>query len=378
MQMVESIREAALDLGCAGFGITTAEPFTEVGSTIELRRAAGLSGKLQFTYKDAETATTIRKSFPWAERLIVVSWPYMPAAGNPGEPDVVTGRVARFASRDHYVGLRKALSSIQDLLCDKGWKAEVVVDDDRMVDRAAAVRAGIGWWGKSTMVLDPRNGPWLLLGSVVTNAVLATTTPMVRDCGTCDACIPACPTGAIIAPGVLDASRCLAHWTQMGGNIPRELREPMGDRIYGCDDCLDACPPGIKQMATAETGAGRVDLLQLLATDDRSLLSAYTHFYLPRRNARYLRRNALVAIGNIAAAALKTRSISSGQIERTTGVLAGYLGDPDEVYRIHAAWALGRAKLPQAQALLQHQLRRERVDSVADEIREALNDLQGR
>lgn len=375
MELVQSLRAVAEEMGCAGLGIATAEPFDEVGRDIESRRAAGLSGKLQFTYKDPATATDLQRSFPWAERIVAVSWPYMPAAGNPGPGAFPTGRIARFATEDHYQGLRDVLAAIGDLLRDSGWMAVPVLDDDRLVDRAAAVRSGIGWWGKSTMVLDPRNGPWLLLGSVVTDAPLTITEPMIRDCGTCVACIPACPTGAIIAPGVLDASRCLAHWTQMGGVIPRELRAPMGDRIYGCDDCLDACPPGIKRIASAPS-RGRVDLLELLATADKALLSEYEHFYLPRRNPRYLRRNALVAIGNVTAAALADQTIGSSDLDMITGTLAGYLGDSDEIYRIHAAWAIGRSAVPHARQLLQHQLEREQSDDVANEIRATLHDFR--
>jgi epoxyqueuosine reductase len=375
MQLTESLRQIADEMGCSALGVTTAEPLDGVADTIKTRRAEGFAGKLHFTYKDPETASDIRMSFPWAERVVVVSWPYMPAAGIPGDATAVSGRVARFATDDHYRGLRAALAAIQGALQDRGWKAEVVVDDDRLVDRAVAVRAGIGWWGKSTMVLDPRNGPWLLLGSVVTDADLVPTPPMVRDCGTCDACIPACPTGAIVTPGVLDASRCLAHWTQMGGLIPRELRRPMGDRIYGCDDCLDVCPPGIKRLATAQTIRGRIDLLELLAADDGALRAQYAHFYLPRRSPRFLRRNALVALGNVTAVRVSGGTAPQGEIEAVTGALAGYLGDPDEIYRVHAAWALGHSGVSNARELLQHQLRRERSDQVAEEISLTLDDL---
>lgn len=324
----------------------------------------GLAGELGFTYKDPDVAADVGRSFAWVQRLVVVSWPYMPAAGNPGPAEPGTGRVARFASSDHYSGLRHALERIAAELRQRACRAEILADDDRLVDRAAAVRGGIGWWGKSTMVLDPRYGPWLLLGAVATDAELPTTAPMVRDCGTCDACIPACPTGAIVAPGVLDASRCIAHWTQTGGIIPVELRRAMGDRIYGCDDCLDACPPGNKRVAEVTTSRGRVDLIELLATDDAGLRERYEHFYLPRRNPRFLRRNALVALGNSVAVGAGTMA----RREQVVATLAGYLGLPDELYRIHAGWALGRIGGPQAASLLSYQLQREQVDVVAGEL----------
>lgn len=362
------LEDIARDHGCGGFGVTTANSFATVAATLRERRARGLAGKLGFTYKDPELASDVTRSFPWAERLVVVSWPYMPAGGNPEPPMGGSGRIARFAARDHYIGLRNAVAAIAEALHVAGWRAEILVDDDRLVDRAAAVRSGVAWWGKSTMALDPRNGPWLLLGSVVTDAELETTAPMSRDCGACDACIPACPTGAIVAPGVLDASLCIAHWTQMGGVIPIGLRKPMGDRTYGCDDCLDACPPGGKRVVEAAGGTGRVELTELLATDDATLLARYGHFYLPRRNPRYLRRNALIALGN-SVADIDNNGAKAGAI----GVLAGYLGDPDELYRIHAGWALGRIGGEQPSVLLRFQFERERVEAVIAELTLALD-----
>lgn len=372
MKLYEQLRLRSQEAGCAGFGVTGAEPFADVADTIVLRRSAGLAGKLQFTYKQPETATDVRQSFAWARSIVVVSWSYLPEAGSPGEGTPGTGRIARFATEDHYQGLRDALASLREVLVDAGCRAEVLVDDDRLVDRAAAVRAGVAWWGKSSMVLDPRHGPWLLLGSVVTDVDLPANEPMARDCGSCDACMPACPTGAIVAPGVLDASRCLAHWLQVGGSIPAELRVPMGDRVYGCDDCLDACPPGFKRVTDAPSGLGRVDLLELLATDDKTLLERYSRFYVPRRRPRFLRRNAIVALANSIAQARDAGEETSVAALGALAVLAGYLGDPDDLYRSHAAWAIGRIGGDQATPLLAYQLRRERVDSVVAEIEAAL------
>jgi epoxyqueuosine reductase len=372
VNIYEQLKLKSQETGCAGFGVTSAEPFADVADTIDLRRAAGHAGKLQFTYKQPEIASDVRRSFLWAQSLVVASWSYLPEAGTPGKLDPGFGRIARFATEDHYRGLRHALATLQQTLLDAGWRAEVLIDDDRLVDRAAAVRAGIVWWGKSSMVLDPRHGPWLLLGSVVTDADLPVGEPMSRDCGTCDACVPACPTGAIVAPGVLDASLCLAHWLQMGGSIPAQLRTPMGNRVYGCDDCLDACPPGFKRLVDAPTGLGQVDLLELLATDNKTLLERYSHFYVPRRQPRFLRRNAIVALANSTAEAIAADEVTPDGATEALAVLAGYLGDPDDLYRAHAAWGIGRIGGDQATSLLQHQLRREKVEQVIVEIEAAL------
>lgn len=355
-------REAGLDL----VGVCSSEPFPEVRADIERRKADGTSGRLRFTYADPVRSTDVATSFPWARRLVVGASCYLPRAGDPGPPRARTGRIARFAIEDAYAPLRKGLEAIATAVRGHGHRAQVLIDDGRLVDRAAAVRAGIAWWGKNTMVLSPGYGPWLLLGSVVTDLLLPLSPRMLRDCGTCTACLPACPTGALIEPGTLDATRCLAYWAQAAGVIPTEYRTAMADRIYGCEDCLEACPPGGRLLETARTnGRGRVDLLELLAASDRELVRRYGHFYIPRREARYLRRNALLALGN-----------TGGR--RAVGVLAGYLGHHDRILRVHAAWALGRLGGAAARAALAAQLRRETDPLVADEIIRALADRPDR
>jgi epoxyqueuosine reductase len=362
VELIEVLRGTAARLGLAGLGVCSAAPFTEVRTTIEQRVDEGRHGSLRFTYADPATATDVRRSFAWAERLVVAAWSYAEAAGSPGPPEGGTGRIARFATEDHYRELRAGLAALAETLRDEGWRAEPLADDNRLVDRAAAVRAGVGWWGKSSMVLAPGPGPWLLLGSVVTDAEVPVTAAMRRDCGTCDACLPACPTGALVAPGVLDARRCLAAWAQAPGVIPAEFREPMGDRLYGCDDCLDACPPG--RRALDARPAGRVDLREVLAASDRDLLDRFAHWYVPRRHPRHIRRNALVALGNAG---------GSGAVR----VAAGYLGHSDWLLRAHAAWALGRLGGPRAVAALAAAAGREEHPDVAAEIEAAAGTLAG-
>jgi epoxyqueuosine reductase len=340
--------------GVVGFGVCEATPFDDVRVGIERRRADGLAGSLTFTFTNPARSTNVRESLPWARRLVVCAVPYLAETGNPPERAAHEGRVARFAVEDAYRPLRRTLGELASMLRDGGHRAEVLVDDNRLVDRAAAVRAGVGWWGKNTMVLVPGAGPWVLLGSVATDVLLGTTPPMVRSCGTCVACLPACPTGALVSPGVLDARRCLAAIAQSPGVIPRDLRPAMGDRVYGCDDCLEACPPGRRSMErVGMSRAGIVDLIELLRAADRTLLLRYEHFYIPKRDPRYLRRNALVAAGN------------SNDV-RFAGLLAGYLGHPDPLLRLHAAWALTRLKL--GRASLEAAARHERDSEVAEEL----------
>lgn len=319
----------ASEHGLERLGVCVADPFPEVETSLRARRRDGRSARLGFTFRDPARATDPRRSFPWAERLVVGALAYLPEGGDPGPPRPGSGRIARFSVDDFYVPLRRALTAVARVLKEAGYQAEVLVDDSRLVDRAAAVRAGVGWWGKNTMVLAPGVGPWTLLGSVVTDAPLETDPPMRRGCGICVACLPACPTGALVAPGVLDARRCIAYWLQAPGVIPVDMRFAIGDRFYGCDDCLGACPPGRRRLSSAVSWRGRVDLAEVLVATDEDLLDRFGRFYIPRRNPDILRRNALVALAN------------GGGVEHLDLVL-GYLRHPDPMLRIHAVWAIGR------------------------------------
>lgn len=365
-RVAQDLRAIAVAKGLSGFGICTAEPFEDVRCSIEARKADGMAGRLTFTFVNPERSTDVRFSFPWAQRLVVGAAAYVAESGSPPPRRAREGRIARFATRDAYAPLRQALGGIAEHLRAEGHEAEVLVDDNRLVDRAPVVRAGVGWWGKNTMVLAPGVGPWLLLGTVVTDAPLETTEGEFRTCGSCSACLSACPTGALSSPGVLDARRCLAAILQAPGVIPRDLRKPMGDRIYGCDDCSEACPPGRRHLRDAGVSrAGIVDLPAILRSSDRTILDRYEHFYIPRRQARYLRRNALVAIGNTGDASF-------------VNLLAGYVAHPDWILRLHSAWALGRIGGPFAIAVLRAAQQQEVHGKVQEEIVLSLRDLGGR
>jgi epoxyqueuosine reductase len=358
------LHRLAVSAGMAGLGICTADPFPDVERDLLAARSEGRSASLSFTYGDPAVSSDPRATVPWAESIVVTASPYLPQAGDPGPGRPGTGRVARFATEDHYRPLRAVLDEISAVLGAAGHRTEIRCDDNRLVDRAVAVRSGVGWWGKSSMVLAPGVGPWMLIGAVLTDARLEPSEPMVRDCGTCDACIPACPTGALIAPGVLDARRCLAAVLQSRGIIPRDLRRAVGDRWYGCDDCLTACPPGSRLAAAASHERGRVDLVEVLQTADRPLRDRHAHFYVPRNEARWLRRNAIVALANAPTADADL-------------VLAGLAGSPDPMIRAHAVWALGEIGGARSVAALRHRAGRETDPAVAEEIELALERAVG-
>jgi len=229
-----------------------------------------------------------------------------------------------------------ALTDIASLLGEAGWRTVVLADDNALMDREAAYRAGLGWYGKNANILLPGAGSWFVLGSVLTDAPPPyDDAPLDAGCGTCTRCMPACPTGAIVAPGVVAARRCLAWLLEAPGPFPLEYRTALGDRIYGCDDCQEACPPN-RAAARHQTPPppGREDqpwlsLLDLHDITDDELLAAVGRWYIPRRQPRYVRRNALVALGNTA----------DPRHPRVAATLARFLSGPDELLREHAAWA---------------------------------------
>src|SRR5262249_52707403 len=191
---------------------------------------------------------------------------------------------------------------IADRLRAMAWRTRVLVDDNALVDREAAYRAGLGWYGKNSNLLLPGRGSWFVLGSVVTTAPLEPDeAPMADGCGACRRCIVGCPTGAIVAPGIVDARRCLAWLVQMSCDFPRECRVALEDRIYGCDDCQEVCPQNeLVDVGDADQPAEQspaeqssVSIIEMLTTDDATLLARYGRWYIAERSPRYLRRNAL-------------------------------------------------------------------------------------
>jgi epoxyqueuosine reductase len=324
-----------LEAGLVAVAVTGAEPFEDARQALVERKAAGLHAGMQFTYRNPERSTEPERLLPGARSLVVGAWPYPGGAIDSPQGDRPHGRVARYATDDHYAALRQALEAVAAALRTAGHRARVVADDNGLVDRAAAQRAGLGWAGRNSNVLVPGHGSWVVLGAVVTDADLPTDRPLADGCGSCRRCIDGCPTGAIVAPGVVDARRCLAWLAQAEGSFPPEHREALGDRLYGCDDCQEVCPPSRRgpqgSRPVASSGAW-VDLLDLLVASDEELLARHGRWYVPRRDPRYLRRNALVALGNAA----------DPHDESVATHLRALAGGDDELLAEHAEWALDR------------------------------------
>ena len=343
------LAEAALAAGRAAgldaVGVASAEPFESTRTVLKERRDQGLHGGMAFTYRNPDRSTDPGRVVAGARSLVVGALGYH--RPTPAPPDRAVGRVAAYARCDHYASLRDALGQVADVLRAAGHQAVVVADDNALVDREAARRAGLGWYGKNSNILLPGRGSWFVLGTVVTTAPLAPSAPVPDGCGPCRRCLDGCPTGAIVAPGVVDARRCLAWLVQADGDFPLEYREALGDRIYGCDDCQEVCPPN-RQAASADPASSDaanseaaadldpneawVDLVELLGLGDAELMDRYGRWYIPRRDPRYVRRNALVALGNS----------GRGSAPDVADTVARYLRDPDPMLARHAAWAARR------------------------------------
>ncbi len=312
---------------------------------------------MRFTYRNPDRSTDPRSVLPSARSIIVGAlgyghWqapergPSRSAAESDG-PEPPLGRVARYAWHDHYADLRDALGAMAEPLRAAGHKAVVVADTNGLVDRNAAWSAGLGWYGKNSNLLVPGAGSWFVLGAVVTNAELARpadASPEPDGCGPCTRCLDDCPTGAIVAPGIVDATRCLAWLVQADGWFPRRWRVALGNRIYGCDDCQDVCPPNRGAAGTVESSTDRptadvdqvdVDLHWLLTADDAEILDRHGRWYIAERNVDNVRRSALVVLGNTAE--------PGGRLPQD--LLQRYLEHTEPLLRGHAVWAARRLGL---------------------------------
>ena len=290
-------RAEELDLDVVG--ATPAEAYTETEQNIRERRERGLFAGMKFTTACPEVSCHPELLLDGTARTVVSAalcyWSDAPAAGS-GE-----GRLPRYAWRDHYALLRARLDALGQVL---GGRYRVLVDENQHVDREGARRAGLGFYGKNTMLITREHGSWVVLGTLVTDASVEATPPLDLDCGRCTLCIDACPTGALDEPGVLDANLCLSYWTQAPAPVPDTFREELGASVYGCDICQDVCPwnRGIEKRRRdrplPEGAVPNVSLADWLTRDGADLVSEVDRLYVPKNDPRWLRRNALYALGN--------------------------------------------------------------------------------
>jgi epoxyqueuosine reductase len=323
------LERLAEELGLDVVGAAPASAYEDTQRHIEERKARGLFAEMRFTMAQPEISCHPEALLAGARTVISAAHCYYAPEPQLGDGE---GRLARYTWYDGYAVLRERLDELGRRL---GGDYRVFVDANQHVDREAAARSGVGFYGKNTMLITRRHGSWVVLGTLVTTANVESTPSLDLDCGSCTLCIEACPTGALDEPGVVDSTKCLSYWTQAPGPIPEGYRAELGAQVYGCDICQDVCPwnRGIEKRRSGdflpEEAEPHVRLADWLQQDGTELTRRYDRLYVPKNEARYLRRNALVALGN-------TGGLEDLQLAQ------GFLEDEDDLLREQAAWAVAQ------------------------------------
>jgi epoxyqueuosine reductase len=313
------VKRQAQSLGFDVCGIAPAEAFPELGHFAEWL-ARGYAGEMRYLHRSAEARSDIRRLLPSARSVIVTGTIYnteppprprdaATAASAARRRPADTVRVARYARGDdyHVVMAERLDGLVQWMRAAHGPDIEtsVFVDKHHVQERVFAARAGVGWIGKNSCVINPDTGSWLLLGGVATSARLEPDAPAVDQCGACTLCLDACPTGALVQARELDATRCIAYLTiELDGPVPEAQRQDVGNHLFGCDICQEVCPWNLAapvtvdpawQPRTERDGASASALWQRSDQDLHGLVrgSAMGHTRLAR-----LRRTLATIIGN--------------------------------------------------------------------------------
>ena len=292
------LEQLADELGIDVVGAAAAEPYEETERHIRDRRARGLFADMRFTMAQPEVSCHPEQLLPNVRTVVSAALCYYA-----DEPELPPGhgRLPRYTWYDAYAELRGKLDELGRRL---GGDYRVLVDENQHVDREAAARSGVGFYGKNTLLITRRFGSWVVLGTLVTDRELERTPPLALDCGSCTLCIEACPTGALDEPGTLDATKCLSYWTQSAHDPPEAYVEALESQVYGCDICQDVCPwnRGIEKRRAGQphpaNAEPHVDLVDWLDSDPSELRRRYARLYVPRNDGRFLQRNARIALAN--------------------------------------------------------------------------------
>jgi epoxyqueuosine reductase len=300
----------------------------------------GAAGEMSYMERGEEKRGDPQKVLPGARSIVVLALNYFQGAAADTAAATERGtraRIARYAWGDDYHDVIAAkLDEIDKFLRGFGGTQKCYVDTGPILERDHAARAGIGWHGKSTMLIDERLGTWFFLAEILTTLELSPDATARDRCGKCERCINACPTGAITAPHRLDARRCISYLTiELKGSIPLEFRSLIGNRIFGCDDCLDACPwnrfAKVSRESAFRAQRSTIDiaLREYLNLSDAEFRNLFRNSPIKRIKRRGFLRNVCVALGNV------------GTVE-DLAALERAAADPEPLIAEHAAWATKR------------------------------------
>jgi len=340
--LAADIKRWGLELGFQSLGITDTDLSVAEGHFNDWLRA-GRHGDMNYMVRHGTHRSRPAELLPGTLRVISARMDYWPGAAHAADAvlaDASLGYLSRYAlGRDYHKVLRQRLQRLA-LRIESAvgpFRYRVFTDSAPVLEKALAEKAGIGWIGKHTNLLEQRSGSWFFLGEIYTDLPLPTGTPASNHCGTCQACIDICPTRAIVAPYQLDARRCISYLTiELRGAIPDDLRPLMGNRIYGCDDCQLVCPWNRFAQASGEVdfaprhGLDAPQLLTLFAWSEAEFLARTEGSAIRRIGYECWLRNLAVALGN------------APHAPAVINALKGRADDPSALVREHVAWALAR------------------------------------
>jgi epoxyqueuosine reductase len=375
-RLTNRVKSLALAHGLSVSAVTSAEAFPEVFRILRDRIEAGhLAGMDWFTTERAAASCDPKTLLANPVSILSVGVAYW--GNDDGKPDdgVPRGRISRYARGiDYHQVLQermRALHTAIEELAGQPVAARFLTDHARIVDRAVAARAGLGWYGKNACIIVPGHGSWVMLGELLLDLDLEPDEPLDKHCGRCGICLDRCPTGAIVAPYTIHTPSCISFQTiEQRGAIPRELRPHLGDWVFGCDVCQEVCP--YTRAAAEEPDPAFLprhldnaypSLQRLLEMSTRTFRERYRGTAVMRARRAGLARNAAVALGNI------------GTEEDVPPLARATLGHDLALVRGHAAWALQRIGGSQARRALARAWERERVAEARVEIAFALDEV---
>ncbi|QAY67092.1 tRNA epoxyqueuosine(34) reductase QueG [Paenibacillus protaetiae] len=365
----EEMKEAAPLLGIDKIGVASSAPFTELKQRLIRHRELGYESG--FEEPDLDKRTTPGLLLPTAQSIVAIAVAYPSKLVSPpkSEPGARRGIMARSAwGLDYHTVLRDRLARLEAWLKERvpAMLAESMVDTGELSDRAVAERAGIGWSAKNCSIISPEFGSWIYLGEMITNLPLPPDEPVTDSCGECTKCIDACPTGAIVAPGQLNAKRCISFITQTKDWVPEPFMRKIGNRLYGCDTCQTVCPKNRGKNWThqpelqPDPELAKPLLVPLLTIGNREFKERYGHTSSAWRGKKPIQRNAVIALGTFKEASA---------VPDLTEVL---LKDTRPVLRGTAAWSLGQIGGEAAKAALEQALAAETDEEAVCYIKRAL------
>lgn len=363
------IKEEAQRLGFGLVGISPVAPPPHEQFFAQWLRA-GFAGKLEYMHRTELLRRDPAQLVPWAVSVISVGLNYNTDHRRPEGGARGAGWISRYAWGDDYHNImHQRLESLLDriqVLNGSPVQGKAFVDSGPVLERDAAGIAGLGWIGKNTHLISPKEGSWFFLGELFVDLPLAYDRPIRDRCGRCDLCIKACPTGAFVGPYMLDARRCISYLTiELKDWIPRSLRPLIGNHIFGCDICQEICPYNAKAPTSSEpafaprAGLYAPQLIPFLALDEKEFRQRFLGSPILRAKRRGFLRNVAVALGNLRSAT-------------AVPALIGALRDQEALVRGHAAWALGEIGNRDAIAHLERALQSEQNSEARDEMAAAM------